>query len=107
MAPFPTIIDGIALQDIRNAWGGHATGALAGAALWMDEATLLAFSTAWGIPEPGAIHVAAAGDLVESVWAGAPAWAIIPFEELEPRWKVISVDGQSPIQYHLIQPFTL
>jgi poly-gamma-glutamate synthesis protein (capsule biosynthesis protein) len=27
-----------------------------------------------------------------------PAWAIIPFEALEPKWKVLTVDGQSPIR---------
>ena len=27
-----------------------------------------------------------------------PAWAIIPFEKIEPKWKVLTVDGQSPIQ---------
>ena len=26
-----------------------------------------------------------------------PSWALIPFEALEPRWKVLSVDGQSPV----------
>jgi poly-gamma-glutamate synthesis protein (capsule biosynthesis protein) len=26
-----------------------------------------------------------------------PSWALIPFESLEPRWKVLSVDGQAPI----------
>ena len=35
--------------------------------------------------------------LVDSAWAERPAWAIIPFEALEPRWKVLSVDGQSPV----------
>jgi len=24
-------------------------------------------------------------------------WAVIPFEKIEPKWKVIAIDGQSPI----------
>ena len=27
-----------------------------------------------------------------------PSWAIIPFEELNPQWKVLQIDGLSPIQ---------
>jgi len=26
------------------------------------------------------------------------AWAILPFEQLEPRWKVLEIDGQSPLR---------
>ncbi|MFN2195828.1 MAG: CapA family protein, partial [Anaerolineales bacterium] len=41
-------------------------------------------------------------------------WAIVPFEALEPRWKVLAVDGQSPIrkdfepqEYPLSLPLTV
>jgi poly-gamma-glutamate synthesis protein (capsule biosynthesis protein) len=36
--------------------------------------------------------------MVDSAWDNRPALAIVPFELLEPRWKVLEVDGQSPIQ---------
>ncbi|MEI7989720.1 MAG: CapA family protein, partial [Chloroflexota bacterium] len=43
-----------------------------------------------------------------------PSWAIIPFEKLSPRWKVLQVDGISPIhkdfnlqQYALSAPLSL
>ena len=35
--------------------------------------------------------------LADSAWASRPSWGIVPFEALEPRWKVLSVDGQSPV----------
>ena len=42
------------------------------------------------------------------------SWAIIPFDQIEPRWKVISIDGNSPIRkdfdinsYALSVPFSL
>ena len=97
VAPFPTITDSILLADIQNAWAGVATGPFAGRPLWMDEPTLAAFNALWGAPAAGSVRVAAADQLVDSAWAERPAWAIVPFEELEPRWKVLSVDGQSPI----------
>ena len=97
VAPFPTIPDGVALTDIQNAWAGKASGPFAGRPLWMDASTLAAFAELWGAPASGAVSVASAESLVDSVWAAQPAWAIVPFEALVPRWKVLSVDGQSPV----------
>ena len=42
------------------------------------------------------MSVAGDDELLERAWADQPAWAIVPFERLEPRWKVLRVDGQSP-----------
>jgi poly-gamma-glutamate synthesis protein (capsule biosynthesis protein) len=97
VTPFPTTTDGVSLQDIQNTWKGTPSGPFAGRPLWMDETTLAAFSMLWGVSIPGSVQVTAADKLVDSAWAGRPAWAIIPFEALEPRWKVLSVDGQSPL----------
>lgn len=97
VAPFPTTTDSVSFTDIQNAWAGAATGPFASRPLWMDEPTLAAFSTLWGAPIAGSVRVAAADQLVDSAWAERPAWAIVPFEKLEPRWKVLSVDGQSPV----------
>lgn len=97
VAPFPTTTDGVSLVDLLNAWAGVATGPFAGRPLWMDEPTLAAFSASWGVPAAGSVRVAAADQVVDSAWADRPAWAIVPFEALEPRWKVLSVDGQSPV----------
>jgi poly-gamma-glutamate synthesis protein (capsule biosynthesis protein) len=36
--------------------------------------------------------------MVNSAWEARPALAILPFETLEPRWKVLELDGQSPVR---------
>ncbi len=53
------------------------------------------------------------GKLIATL-AGGEAWTLIPFEEVEPRWKVIAVDGQSPLNdnfnsdfYPLSLPFSI
>ena len=98
VTPFPTAVDGVSLVDIQQAWNGEEpVGPFAGRPLWMDQATLAAFSVAWGSPAAGVVQVARADQLADSAWAGKPAWGIVPFETLEPRWKVLSVDGQSPV----------
>jgi hypothetical protein len=97
VAPFPTTIDAVSLADIQQTWSGTPSGAFAGRPLRMDESTLAAFTALWGTSASGSVRVTAADQLVDSAWADRPAWAIIPFEALEPRWKVLSVDGQSPV----------
>ena len=97
VTPFPTITDGVSLADVQNTWAGASSGPFAGSSLWMDEPTLAAFTGLWGTPASGSVRVAAADQLADSAWAERPAWAIVPFEALEPRWKVLSVDGQSPV----------
>ena len=97
VTPFPSVTDGVLLADIQHSWAGQPAGAFAGRPLLMDGPTLEAFSALWGAPAASAVHVASADQLVDLAWSAQPAWAIIPFEELEPRWKVLSVDGQSPV----------
>jgi hypothetical protein len=97
VAPFPTTTDAVSLADIQQTWRGTPSGAFAGRPLWMDAPTLAALTALWGTPASGSVLAVAADQLVDSTWADRPAWAIIPFEALEPRWKVLSVDGQSPV----------
>ena len=42
------------------------------------------------------VRVLPAEQILDTAWTES-AWAIIPFEEIQPKWKVLSVDGQSPI----------
>jgi poly-gamma-glutamate synthesis protein (capsule biosynthesis protein) len=64
----------------------------------MTESTRAAFSAIWGEPAEGFALIEARERLVDSAWFARPAWALIPFEDVEPRWKVISIDGMSPLR---------
>lgn len=113
VASFPTTVDSVRAEDLRRFWNGEPAGPFAGHPLWMTESTLTAFTAQWGAPATGVVKLTTPENLLASAWNERPSWAIIPFEELEPRWKVLSVDGQSPIhkdfdlrQYPLVVPFT-
>ncbi len=97
VAPFPTVSDDVPLADIESSWKGAQAGPFSGRPIWMSDSTRAAFASLWGEPALGAVQTAPADKLVDAAWANRPAWAIVPFEEIEPRWKVLSVDGQSPI----------
>ncbi len=114
VAPFPTVTDGVTGEDLRRAWAGEATGPFAGRPLLMDGVTRAALSAMWGEPGAGVVRVVEGGRLVDEAGGEMPSWGIVPFEALEPRWKVLLVDGGSPIRkgfdpsvYPLVVPFTL
>jgi hypothetical protein len=98
VSPFPTTVEAVTFTDIQSTWAGVGQGPFAGLPLWMDETTLAAFTVLWGAPGPGSVQVEASEQMLDSAWSARPAWGIIPFEALDPRWKVLAVDGQSPIQ---------
>ena len=82
--------------------------------LWMSAETQAVFSAWWGPPAGGAVHVVDEAALVDAAWQAHAAWALVPFEQLEPRWKVLRVDGLSPYDpaldldaYPLAAPITL
>ena len=103
VAPFPTVTDDVTYEDLISAWKGAPAGPLIGHGLLMAESTLEAFTALWGKPAGGAVRTVPEGGSVSSdkildlAWEDMSNWAIIPFEEIQPKWKVLSVDGQSPI----------
>jgi len=97
VAPFPTVADGVSSADLTSAWQGASSGTLSGHPLIMAESTLRAFAALWGEPAAGAVRSVPSDQLLDIAWGDLSSWAIIPFEEIQPKWKVLTVDGQSPI----------
>ena len=99
VAPFPTITDGITFEELKRAWvEGIAPPPFNGHPLLMTEATRTGFRDLWGEPASAAVLAMPAGQLLDTAWSDMPSWAIVPFDALEPKWKVLTVDGQSPIR---------
>ena len=115
VAPFPTVKDGVTFDELHLAWTeGTAPVPFRGLPLLMDESTLAAFTVLWDAPSAESVRVVPSDQLLDVAWTENPSWAIIPFESLEPRWKVLTVDDQSPIHkgfdissYPLVVDFTL
>ena len=111
VAPFPTVTDGVTLDQLQTAWTQGIL--LNGTPLLIDESTRDALTLLWDAPAASAIRIVSTGDLLATAWAES-AWAIVPFEDIQPKWKVLTIDGQSPIRknfdasnYPLIVNFTL
>jgi hypothetical protein len=97
VAPFPTVVDDIQRDDLRRAWRGEEIDAFDGNPLMVSPSTRAAFEAAWGPASDAGVMTVAEDELIDLAWQERPAWALIPFELLEPRWKVLRVDGESPL----------
>ena len=93
-APFATVTDDVSTESLVAFWKGNAV--FPASALVMPPAIFDSLKTRYGSPL-GDARPLAEEDLLTFCQSHQNAWAILPFEKLEPQWKVISLDGNSPI----------
>jgi hypothetical protein len=98
VAPFPTLVDGVSGNELRQAWAGKPPAAFSESPLLMDDSTLRVLTAQWGQPAPGSVRTVPEEDLLSTAWAEPSSWAVIPFESIVPEWKVLTIDEQSPIR---------
>lgn len=96
-APFPTLLDGVTLEQARGLWAGSQDETLTGWRFLLTDQALAVLRTAWGEPAEGMVDVLPAGELLDAAWEAGSVLSLVPFEKLEPRWKVLRVDGISPL----------
>lgn len=92
-APFATVADDTNWTSVTAAW---VSGSSELGRLMVDDQTAAALSAVWG-PTGGAQTIS--DDFIGAVWSARPSWIIIPFENLRPEWKVIRLDGRSPLTH--------
>ncbi len=96
VAAFPTIADAVTLDELKGLWAGNAGDTFT--QLLMSEETGRLLQAEWGsAASANTVTVLTAADLLDAAWKSASALAIIPFEELVPRWKVLKINGVSPL----------
>ena len=93
-APFATVTDDVSTESLVAFWKGNAV--FPASALVMPPAIFDSLKARFGSPL-GDARPLAEEDLLTFCQSHQNAWAILPFEKLEPQWKVISLDGNSPI----------
>ncbi len=101
VAPFATLLDGISEAMLRQTWSGKSGDSFSNQPLLVSPETLAILSAWWGAPADGAVQILPASELLDYARQQRPesgcACAILPFEALEPRWKVLTIDGISPL----------
>lgn len=96
VAPFPTVVDDIEMSELLAIWRSSGDGVSSDIQLLVTQKTLTAFEFLWGKASSEKVAVAEKEEILNRCWEQG-LWALIPFEELAPEWKVILVDGNSPL----------
>jgi poly-gamma-glutamate synthesis protein (capsule biosynthesis protein) len=95
VTPFPTIADNIELEALKNAWRRGS--------LHTDPETAALLVALWGEPASQLAIVDADTDtLVDLLWNvregyDRPPLAVVPFDRLDPRLKVLRIGDISPV----------
>ena len=98
VAPFPYILDGVSSGILVGLWAGVPPADHPEInTLWLTQDTLDMLIPFLGEPADSTVMVLDQENLLAQSWEKKSGWVIIPFEQLEPRWKVLAIDGQSPI----------
>ena len=92
-APFPTVTEEVSSTWLQNLWQGKPEDTIT--TLLISSEDLPALTSILGQPGDSVLPLPKE-ELLERTWTSQYTWAVIPFEELEPRWKVMKIDGQSP-----------
>ena len=93
VTPFPSTLQGVSGDDLLLHWQGQSAGT---PPLLIDPNTHEMFTALWGPAGGTGVQVLPKDELLDHAWAHRPSLAIVPFEALDPRWKVLPVDGLSP-----------
>jgi poly-gamma-glutamate synthesis protein (capsule biosynthesis protein) len=92
VAAFPTIRDGVSFDALKAAWSGDAQ------ALLMTESTFEAMKILFDGQAGSGVEIVPAEGLTEALWQNRAAWGILPFEQVNPKLKVLELDGASPLR---------
>jgi len=113
-APFPTLVENVPFGELQKAWRGKNTSVFQGSPLLMTESTRNMLAALWGEPDPDRVEVVSKTQLQDRAWNTRPSWAVVAFDQLDPRWKVLALDGKSPLAedfdlggYPLVVPISL
>jgi poly-gamma-glutamate synthesis protein (capsule biosynthesis protein) len=99
-APFPTVADGLSFDQLKAYWAGDAAALSALSnigeppALFLTNDTLAAMKGILGEPKNDLIQTVPVDALLPAAWGARRAsFAILPFDQLEQRWKLLHLDG--------------
>ncbi len=88
VAPFATVQDSVRLEDLKTRWPGG------GAPLFVTEAAAVALGPVFG-SLPG--QIVPAVELATRLEQQPGALGILPFDRLDPSYKVLAIDGANPL----------
>jgi hypothetical protein len=96
-APFYTIEDEITSTDLISLWQGNRSEALPFNRILLPAESHAVLQNLFGPPDDSFVEIADINELNSLALTNLPILSVVHFDALDPHWKVLKVDGQSPI----------
>ncbi len=94
VTPFSSLIEMQSLEELQQTWNGTNDNALL---IYVTGETKTVLESVLGSADTNHVVIEDQENLLNAAWEKRDVLAIVPFEELQPKWRVISLNGQSPI----------
>jgi poly-gamma-glutamate synthesis protein (capsule biosynthesis protein) len=94
VTPFPSTLDSMSYDELESHWSGRSSQPKP---VFVAEQDIASLESLLGERSPEHVTLIDRANLMAMTWNNRPALAIVPFGELDPRWKVLRVEGISPI----------
>ena len=102
VAPFPTITDTIEFNVLQKVWSGTPQPDYGLEKIIIPENYYEILTILLGEMDSETVMVMSESEILDFAWGNENTWAIMLFDDLEPKWKVIEINGESPIRNEFI-----
>lgn len=97
VAQFPTVVDEVSFEDIEKLWRGEGDQDNSFKQLLISDQYEESITNFWGVPDTSTVLFLDENRILTELWEQENRLALVPFEAIEPRMKVLSVDGVNPM----------
>lgn len=95
-APFPSLSADLTEQEFFNIWLRQGNSPKDYPKIYLRPAVYQHLALHLGEADPESVVITESSDLLAENWEEPHSLSIIPFSDLEPRWKVLGIEGQKP-----------
>ena len=96
-APYPSQLENLETSSLMTHWRHGSSSSLAGYRIALSQDTKNALTLLWGEPDPDTVFIVDPDSLLSTAWSDPELFVLLPFEQLNPFWKLLSLDNQSPL----------
>jgi hypothetical protein len=94
---FPSLQEGLSLENLKLAWSTGGLENTGGKPLLLNQETAAVLSLWLGPYHPDGVRIIDHTQALEQAWTDRTSLAILPFQALNPQWKVLDLEGQNPL----------
>jgi len=97
VAPFYSHRDGVRSSALSACWTSTSPDGLSFKQILVTEQTKASLDLIWGSGHGSCVQTVTLDELRDQLWVEKDAIAIIPFEKIQPDYKVLSIDNADPL----------